>query len=1246
VDQRGSMKTEHLELQEGAETSLGTAGWRACSTVLLLAVAELLFCPARAVAQMRPCDPEPTNMTINYGDVVSCDISPIGDTDSFQFAGTAGQMVLIQVTKLSGAGTPYFELSDPGSIRIDAQGDRWSGIARSEAQLVKTGIYRIRVQDADDNETLTYQVFLQRAVPPLVATPISFGQPLNGNIGFAGGVDFYTFSGTAGQVVSVQVSKVGGAGTPYFEVYDPGNMRIDAQGDRWTAIVRSEVRLTGSGQYVIRVYDADVNEALSYQIFVQRLVPPLSTTAISFGQPLNGTISYVGGVDFYSFSGTAGQVVSVQVSKVGGAGTPYFEVYDPGNMRIDAQGDRWATIVRSEVRLTGSGQYVIRVYDADVNEALSYQIFVQRLVPPISITAITFGQPLNGNISFVGGVDFYSFSGTAGQVVSVQASKVGGAGTPYFEVYDPSNTRIDARGDRWTGIARSEVRLTATGDYVIRVYDADVNESVSYQIFVQRLVPPFSTTAISFGQPLNGNISFPGGVDFYTFSGTAGQVVSVQATKLGGTGTPYFEVYDPSNTLIDTRGDRWSTLARSEVRLTGTGQYVIRVYDADVNESVSYQLYVQRLVPPLSTTSLTFGQPLSGNISYPGAVEFYAFNGLMGQVVSVQITKVGGPGTPYFEVYDPSNTRIDAQGDRWTSIVRSEVRLTASGQHVIRVYDADVNESVGYQIFVQRLVPPLATTPITFGQALNGNISFAGGVDFYSFGGATGDAVTIQVTKQGGEGTPYVELYNPSNNRVAVGGDRYSNSVKIQETLTATGEYVVRIYDADVNQAYGYRIVVECSGRCQAALLRITTDSPLPEGTVGTPYSQRLEAAEGTPPYTWSIMVGSLPSGLSLSSSTGVISGTPRAAGSSNFTVRVSDNAGSAATKTFDLAIVSPSLTVSPDSLLFSYELGGSPPAPQSVSVSSGGSPISFSVTFTTASGGNWLSASPFSGTTPSSVAVSVNPTGLAAGVYTGEVTIVAGGNRQAVGVRLFVNRPEGPPQVFSLVNGASMKGGAVAPGEIVTFFGSNLGPASLMNLQLNEAGQVATTLAEVQVLFDNIPAPLLYVQASQLSAIVPYAVAGTTQAKVEVQYKGAKSNTVVAQVAASAPGIFAINASGQGQGAILNQNYTVNSAANPAEKGSVVMVYATGEGETDPQVADGRFASPEALPKPKLPVSVKIGGVEAQVLYAGGAPGSVAGLLQVNVQVPASVATGNVVPVVLTVGEKSSQEGVTMAVR
>jgi uncharacterized protein (TIGR03437 family) len=115
-------------------------------------------------------------------------------------------------------------------------------------------------------------------------------------------------------------------------------------------------------------------------------------------------------------------------------------------------------------------------------------------------------------------------------------------------------------------------------------------------------------------------------------------------------------------------------------------------------------------------------------------------------------------------------------------------------------------------------------------------------------------------------------------------------------------------------------------------------------------------------------------------------------------------------------------------------------------------------------------------------------------------------------------------------------------------------------------------------------------------------------------------------------------------QGAILNQDNSVNGSGNPADVGSYIAIYATGEGQTSPGGVDGKIAS-SIYPKPVADVSVTIGGVQATVAYAGAVPGGVAGALQVNVQIPAGVASGSAVPVVLTIGGVASPV-VYMAVR
>src|SRR5262245_56358440 len=170
---------------------------------------------------------------------------------------------------------------------------------------------------------------------------------------------------------------------------------------------------------------------------------------------------------------------------------------------------------------------------------------------------------------------------------------------------------------------------------------------------------------------------------------------------------------------------------------------------------------------------------------------------------------------------------------------------------------------------------------------------------------------------------------------------------------------------------------------------------------------------------------------------------------------------------------------------------------------------------------------------------------------------------------------------VAGIVNAASYQGGSVSPGEIVTIFGAFPGPASLIPLQLDNRGFVSTSLGGQQVLFDGVPAPLIYALAGQVSVVVPYGVNGKSSTQVQVTYQGQSSNTVTVPIVDVAPGIFTIDASGLGQGAIVNQDGTVNSATNPAVPGSFVSVYATGEGQTDPAGVDGKLGA-APLPKPK----------------------------------------------------------------
>jgi len=216
------------------------------------------------------------------------------------------------------------------------------------------------------------------------------------------------------------------------------------------------------------------------------------------------------------------------------------------------------------------------------------------------------------------------------------------------------------------------------------------------------------------------------------------------------------------------------------------------------------------------------------------------------------------------------------------------------------------------------------------------------------------------------------------------------------------------------------------------------------------------------------------------------------------------------------------------------------------------------------------------------------------------------------------VGQPAPQFTAASVANAASYAVGPLAPGEIIIVFGSNFG------LQ-----------ADTQVSFDNVPATLIYVTSTQLGATVPYSIAGAVNTTMVINFKGVASVPVTLAVTDSAPAIFTADASGKGQAAALNQDQTVNGISNPASVGSVVALYGTG----------GGALTTDSLPRLSSPVSATVGGIPAQVYYAGVAPGLVQGVMQINVQIPDGVTPAPAIPVIVTVGNASST-AITVAVQ
>lgn len=427
-------------------------------------------------------------------------------------------------------------------------------------------------------------------------------------------------------------------------------------------------------------------------------------------------------------------------------------------------------------------------------------------------------------------------------------------------------------------------------------------------------------------------------------------------------------------------------------------------------------------------------------------------------------------------------------------------------------------------------------------------------------------------------------------------------------------------------------------------------------------------AASSAPWLTFSTAPGLLtisvnPSGLSPDTYTGTI--TITAAGASNSPQTISVTLTATAPSP-----VAPSISLSTNQATFTYTVGGAAPSPQSISIStSGGGTLAWSASSNAA----WLSVTP-SGPSPSNLTISVTPASLTPGPYNGAITVTATGaanSPQTISVALTVSAAASSVVVSGVTNAASFakdangSGSAVAPGSLVSIFGSYPG-ATAANAT---TATLPTSLGGVSVTFNGIPAPLSTVVPTGafpfINAQVPFEVlsAGQTSgaANVVVTVNGVPSTPQAVPMVSAAPGAFTIPPTGQGNvilafvdpadntakiAAPASASTSIGYPTAPIPVGQTGFFYATGLGAMTPPITDG-VADLTVTHFANATPTVMVGGVAAQVQFAGQAP-PYAGVNQINIVIPNGAPTGDAVPLQIQTadGKIISTPGATIAIR
>ena len=757
-------------------------------------------------------------------------MSGAGDFDVFTFQGTFGDRVLIDAIATAGAGfNTLIGLYPPnGAAYLTyTTGDK------IDAQLTVSGTWSILIEDNGLDTAGSYQLsFLNVTSGPLKATGDNDGGAIasdeikNGQFQQPVDFDAYTFTGAAGQRVAITaIATGGGLQNTTLSLYPPGGGIAETTTSSGDLI---DYQLLNSGTYTVVVEDYGNDNAGTYTLsFLNMTAGPFTSAgdpdggAIVSAQVKSGTMSGVGDLDTYTFTGAIGDRVIIDAVATGGASfNTLIGLYPPNG----GANSTYTTGDRMEYQLNASGTWTIIVEDNGLDAAGSYDMSLLNVTSgPHTTGSDTDGGVLvsNGirNAQFNQGVDLdaYTFAGVAGQrVVLTALATGGGSNNTNLTLYPPGggiNEYTSSSGDV------ADVQLLQTGTYTLVVEDYGDDNAGTYTLsYVNLTAGPLTDGADTDGGPMasaqvkTGTISGVGDLDAFTFSGTFGQRVIVDCVATGGASyNSSFALYPPTGgpAATSTTGDRL------ELQLPATGTWTLMVYDNGLNDAGNYELSLLNVTGgPLTTGGDTDGGPILSNEIKTGqhnqGVDFdaYTFAGTAGQRVVLTAVATGASNNTNMTLYPPGG--ITNEGT--TSADQMEVLLQRSGTYTLVVEDLSNDNAGTYTVsYLNVTAGPLTNGgdsnggPVVSNQVFSGSVSGIADLDAYTISATYGQRILVDAVATGGAlFNTLIVAYPPNGaaNLTSTSADR------LDFLCNASGTWTIVIEDNGYDAAGTYTMSV------------------------------------------------------------------------------------------------------------------------------------------------------------------------------------------------------------------------------------------------------------------------------------------------------------------------------------------------------------------------------------------------------------------------------------------------------
>jgi len=753
---------------------------------------------------------------ITCGTLVDGSISSLAEEDRYSFAVNANDAITIRLIALKPDGypfiNPYLQLYDPSNTSI--ANTYYADAPQIDTTLTTAGTYAIGVSDKSNNSTGDYRVVWQRLNNPCNATAMQYGQTATGSIGTVGQQAFYTFTASAGDFATIRLQKTAGDMKPSLELYDASGARLEYKTNRTGNYCVINRAITTAGTYTIIVSSDRNQETGTYQLILP------SPTPISCGQPITGSINIAGDQDRYTFSANANDAVTIRAT---GNNNPDLKLYNSSNQLI-ASSDEYIGyhFTKIDTVLPATGTYTVVISAWDSVSTGSYTLVWQRLNNPCNATQLQCGQNLSGSISTAAQQVYYSITLNAGDVLTARLIGVANQLHPCLELYGPNGTRLEYKPEVDTYhrycVINKTIATGGGGPYTIIVSDVDNNRTGDYKLVVQKLNTAQGATCnktnIPCGQNVFSALDDVGEHDFYSFSGSLGDVVTVRLIRTSENMITNLELYAPDGTSVETKSSYNSyqnNYINIEQTLPAAGTYTLVVSVQDYNQTGDYAITWQNLKSPVNATSVTCGQKKSGSILRTGEQDYYTFNAAIGDAITLRSRKSAAALYPRFEIYDATGTQIadNRVTFPFSAPPNLDTTLQTQGPYTLIVSDNGNEHAGDYSFKMEKLNNPCSGQTLTCGQTVS-KLLTTGDYDTYAITAASGDTVALGLTW--GQRWPAAThaqddlvLYSPSGAFITH-GNCGNTGCYFSQTLSQGGTYVVMVSEIDTLSDLNYAL--------------------------------------------------------------------------------------------------------------------------------------------------------------------------------------------------------------------------------------------------------------------------------------------------------------------------------------------------------------------------------------------------------------------------------------------------------